>query len=87
MASMKIEIDKLRPCIIKHTNEKALFHGFFPESRVVRPRGGHPGGTIQDVLAIVEFEDGHVERVNPTHIYFLDNKFKEYCFGEAESND
>lgn len=39
--------------------------------------GGSPAGVLSYMLAIVEFEDGTVNRVLPKEIKFVDNKFKE----------
>ena len=81
---MKLEFNKLRPCIVKTTEEKGLFHGFFQVSHTTKPTilptGFDPGGLKHEVFAIVELEDGHVARVNPTNIKFLDGKIEEYDF-------
>ena len=49
-------------------------------------KGGHSGGVVKGVLALVEFEDGSVGEVYPHKIKFLDNPFIDYCF-DTESND
>lgn len=64
-----------RPCIVKTTDERALFHRWVEEA----------GMTI----ALVEFEDGHVAKVNPRSILFLDSPyiFAEICWNTEENND
>ena len=55
--------------------EKALFHRWAEISNVIPPsllQGGHNGGEIKRVLAIVEFEDGKIETVDPSDIQFCD---------------
>ena len=50
------------------------FHTWEQYNDVIPPsplKGGHPGGTVSEVFAIVEFEDG-VERVCPHKIKFID---------------
>ena len=87
---MKLEIDSLRPCLIISSNQKALWHGIFQRSFVRAPsylQWGHPGGTVADPVAIVELEHGEVIYVEPHDVLFLDNKFRDYCFGEAEKNE
>lgn len=87
MASFRLY--NLRPCIIVSSNQKALFHGVFQQSYVRPPsylKGGHPGGTVSTPVAVVELEDGRIIYVEAHDIRFLDNEFKEYCFGEAEDN-
>lgn len=56
---------------------KALFHGWSTIAQVVDASpmiGGHPGGTVADTFAIVEYMDGNVERVHPEQIQFLDTE-------------
>lgn len=80
-----------RPCEVMQISprgtirepKKALFHGLFTESQVIAPsalKGGHPGGTVQSPVAVVEFEDGTIERVPIESVRLLDSagKFKEY---------
>ena len=63
-------IDYRRPCIIKakksgpkesRVQRKAYFHDFFASSK-----------SVQQMLALVEFEDGHMEQVQPTNVIFVD---------------
>lgn len=84
---MRIEFNTLRPCLIMPKKQKGLFHGLFPNSYIVAPSlmiGGHNGGIVADPVAIVEVEGGNLIHVNPIDIKFLDDKFSEYDFGEAE---
>lgn len=39
--------------------------------------GGHPGGTVSQVYAIVEFADGTVKRVQPYDVQFIDEDKKK----------
>ena len=63
--------------IKKVTERRAFFHLFAAEAMPLEPsplRGGHPGGQYSKALAIVEYEDGTVDTVNPESIRFLDTK-------------
>ena len=78
---------KQRGRLIKDREEKALFHCWEQTSDVIGPSpmvGGHSGGVIAGVVAIVEREDGRVGRVRPEDIRFCDNKFQEYAFEEED---
>lgn len=101
MAGLYIE-SRLRPCwvidpayikgrrVLEPERRKALFHTFVTESYLVGPSylvDGHNGGTVMNVYALVEFEDGYVGRVDPSHIQFIDNKMHEYSFNEGEKDD
>jgi len=66
----------MRPCIIG--DRKAVFHEWGQASKVVDPSpliGGHPGGTIQWAVGIVEYEDGSVEQVFADDIKFLGHNY------------
>lgn len=81
--TITITNSEYRPCIVG--DRKALFHRWVEKSKVVPPSmmvGGHPGGTVSGVVAIVEFEDGTVEEMYPYKIKFLDSKqlFSEMRF-------
>lgn len=75
MASITTEVvfksGEYRPCVVKTTDEKGLFHRWCD----------YNGMTI----ALVEFEDGHVAQVNPKNIQFLDSRyvFRTIDFGEV----
>lgn len=89
MAGLRIET-RLRPAYYKEphcTPTKVLFHCWSQESNVVRPsplKGGHPGGTISGILAIVETEDGRVMKVRPEHIRFVSGEFDGYSWDDEE---
>lgn len=61
-----------RPCIIKTTDERALFHRWVEE--------------VGMTIALVEFEDGHVAKVNPKNIRFLDSRgmFSDICWNMGD---
>lgn len=68
-------------------NIKALFHcwNFRSELCDASPMiGGHPGGQISKMFAIVENENGEVMEVEPWQIKFVDNKIRDYSFPEME---
>lgn len=65
-----------RPCMVEG-RKKALFHRWVHISQVVPPEitvGGHGGGVVAGVKALVEFEDGTVTEVSPFSVTFLDSK-------------
>lgn len=77
-----------RPCIVD--GKKALFHMWENFSKPVAGElhiGGAPAGTLSFILAIVEFEDGTVDRVLPQEVKFVDNKFSEYSFEYKEGSN
>lgn len=91
----KITIESgLRPCIVRIPDKKkqfkemkALFHCWDFRSEVIGEsylRGGHPAGQISATFAIVEYENGTIHEVEPTHIQFVDNAMREYTFREME---
>ena len=64
----------------RYENEKYLFHCFEQWSNVIAPSvaiGGHPGGQISQVFALIEDGKGNIYRVDPIAIKFTDDKFKE----------
>ena len=74
-----------RPCLAK--GQHALFHRWEDNSEIYAPSlmvGGHGGGVVKYTCAIVEYEDGHVERVKPEDVTFVDHLFKEYAFPPTE---
>lgn len=75
---------ELRPCLIRHGDKlmRAVFHMW--ETVAV---GGHPEGQISTVLAIVEYEDGIVDEVEPRRIRFIDDKIKNYLDDVKEKTD
>ena len=46
--------------------------------------GGHPGGEISRLFALIEDEKGNIFRVDPTAIVFTDNEFRNYFFPEPK---
>lgn len=63
---------KLRLC--KVGDKIGYFHTWEQKSDVIPPspmRGGHPGGVVSQMFAIVEFTDG-IERVQPCNVKFYD---------------
>lgn len=57
--------------------QPATFHCWEQFSNVVGPspmRGGHPGGAVAFVMAIVELSDGTVKKVEPTTVIFEEDK-------------
>lgn len=68
-------MEKLREC--KVNGRKGRFHVWENYSDVIPPSnlvGGHTGGVISRVFAIVEFENGKVERCEPYKVVFKDGK-------------
>lgn len=80
-----------RPCVVSvvtrdknrkiatHTRN-ALFHRWADKAEIVPPsvlKGGHGGGVVRGVLAIVEYEDGTIGEALPENIRFLDSKQSE----------
>ena len=65
---------ELRLCQVG--DELGYFHTWEQVSSVLDPsplRGGHPGGTVAQMYAIVEFADG-VKRVQPYEVKFVDEQ-------------
>lgn len=86
--TVTIQDSQYRPCFAK--GQRALFHKWEDNSEIYAPSlmvGGHACGVVKYTCAIVEYEDGHVERVKPEDVMFADNLIKEYAFpeyGESE---
>ena len=94
----------MRKCIVTehygigigaYTEEhQAWFHGLYRVSEIVSPsalKGGHSGGQVEDVFAIVEMESDHsLKKVKIEKIRFLDspeNNFDcEYFERSSEPN-
>ena len=85
-----ISTSEYRPCFLD--GMKALFHRWEEKSWVVPPSplvGGHSGGTVRGVYAIVELPDGTVREVEPSAIQFESNErrfemLRNHCFGQFE---
>lgn len=95
MARLNFRFDA-RPCMLSTPRRngppeesKALFHGFFQVAEVAAPsmvRGGHQGGQLADVQALIELEDGTLRLVEVSCIRFLDSAgcFDAYDGGETK---
>lgn len=71
---------------------RAFFHLFMTRAYPIEPsplRGGHPGGQYSNAHAIVEYEDGTVDTVDPESVRFLDTEglMKQYSWNEVDEND
>ena len=81
----------LRTC--RYKDENYLFHCFEQYANVVGASalvGGHPGGQVSQVFALIEDESGNIKRVDPTEIRFTDKEFRNYsnsCSGKMKSLD
>lgn len=67
--------DETRPCIVN--GMRAIFHKWYESSELVDERlyrGGHPGGVVKGMHAIVEYENGAIECVHPSSVRFVDNE-------------
>lgn len=70
----------LRSCWYRGT-KPALFHCWVAVSEIVAPSpmlGGHGGGVVSGVVALLELEDGSVVKAAPEEIAFADGG----CFGD-----
>ena len=86
--------DTRRPCVIKGTNgkQKCLFHRWSQESWIVPPSllaGGHNGGVISKIMAVMEFEDGSVRLVNYDTFEFCDSNggFLDFSWEKEDEQD
>lgn len=83
--------DKIKNNVVrKEKNVKALFHCWNHRSELVDASpmiGGHPGGQVSGIFAIVEYEDGTVHEVEPAHIRFVDYAMREYALPEMEDSN
>ena len=64
LTQMNDPVHPIRPCYIR--KKKALFHRWI---EMTFPKGS---SFFHQTLAIVEFEDGHIEQVRPKSIVFAD---------------
>lgn len=97
MAFGNIEVNianQLRPCvfILREIDKcRGLFHGWFVESRIIPPSNllGYPGGSVQEVIALVEDVNGDMHKISPKYITFIDNKveqiLKEGCYENSNT--
>lgn len=64
----------------RYENKSYIFHCFEQHSYVILPSsmiGGHPGGQVSAVFALIEDKKGNIYRVDPTRLKFTYDKFKE----------
>lgn len=64
--------DEYRHCLVN--GENALFHRWTEVREIVVPSpmvGGHSGGEIQQLFAVVEMGDGSVQMIPPERIKFI----------------
>ena len=76
-----IERQYFRPCTI--FGRKALFHRWVERQYIIAPSpmvGGQTGGTVQTIAALVEFEDGTCDLIDPIMIKFVDSSRIESMF-------
>ena len=64
LIQMNDQVHLIRPCYVR--KKKALFHRWI---EMTFPKGS---SFFHQTLAIVEFEDGHIEQVRPKSIVFAD---------------
>ena len=68
----------MRPCLIEKQGSnprRAVFHCFGQFAEVVAPsllKGGHSGGQIATIMAVVEYPDGQVDEVPAYCVRFTD---------------
>lgn len=79
----------LRACIrtCRYNDKNYLFHCFEQRSYIVSPSiavGGHSGGQVSGLFALIEDKKGNIFRVDPTAIVFTDNEFRNYFFPESK---
>jgi len=76
-----IERRYFRPCMV--LGRKALFHRWVERQYSVDPSpmiGQCTGGTVQTIAALVEFEDGTCDLIDPIMIKFVDSSRIESLF-------
>lgn len=82
--------DVRRPCIVTRApdvTEKCLFHCWSTESNVIPPsltKGGHDGGQVSTTVAILEFEDGHLEKHGIEAFKFSDMSFLQWAWNQDD---
>lgn len=89
MGSVEIRTAEYRPCYVY--GRKALFHRWTDVAMLSPSKALVYGNTkeAEDIatLAIVEFEDGTVERVFPESVRFVPGIMNEYNFMEGAENE
>lgn len=79
---------KLRPCIVNQ--QRALFHCWEQKSEIIPPSpmvGGHSGGAVNQILGIIEREDGTIHKAYPEEIRFIDGEAKRYLSENATEEE
>lgn len=99
MESKIVLAHEVRPCLVttprrgaEPETRRALLHCFALVAEVIPPsnlRGGHNGGQLAGLTALVEFEDGTVQRVEPECVQLLDSAglFREYAWPEEKKEE
>lgn len=85
---MTIKTAEYRPCFVKRKggDRKALFHRWADTAQIRDAlMAGMTSGQLREVFAVVEYEDGTVEKCYPDQIVFCDNLYKRYYW--PEEND
>lgn len=80
-------VREYRPCLVD--GKKALFHRWAVRKQIVEPSirvGGHRGGEVEVIVAIVEYENGKVAECYPIQVRFCDRMMEEYLFEMEEQN-
>ena len=79
LTQMNDPVHPIRPCYVR--KKKALFHRWI---EMTFPKGS---SFFQQTLAIVEFEDGHIEQVQPKSIVFADGgRFNDITWKELNDD-
>ena len=79
LTQMNDPVRLIRPCYIR--KKKALFHRWI---EMTFPKGS---SFFHQTVAIVEFEDGHIEQVQPKSIVFADGgRFNDITWKELNDD-
>lgn len=79
LTQMNDPVHPIRPCYVR--KKKALFHRWI---EMTFPKGS---SFFHQTLAIVEFEDGHIEQVRPKSIVFADGgRFNDITWKELNDD-
>lgn len=75
--------DEPRPCVVERS--RALFHGWVEMEKPVM-EDGKQVGRWKNALALIEYQNGSIEPVNPAKVRFLDGaeKFAQYDWSGAD---
>lgn len=75
--------DDLRPCVVN--GSRALFHGW-AELEKPNIEDGKQVGRWKNTVAMIEYQNGAVEPVNPCKVRFLDGAemFSKYDWSDAD---